>query len=381
MAYEIIELTEEQKTLCRDHYATLTLTKLTQLVFPDARDLDGKPVDGRSTEGKSVKAYVATIGGTVKASSHANRLNLPPIVLTEEQRQFIVTNAEAFRGKPMEMVRVLFKNEKLVAVSREAKVVYAYLREIYPDILNASDDMVDDVVYQLPPTIQALVQVVNGYVMTGDLRKAYQWGTLKPFEERCLRALMSYIRVFRFSYQCNQYDKKADREMFISTFMRFSHDKPDLTQIEIDQVLSAAVETVNIAQIERSIKRIDKMQDEIMEGLVTNDDGKVKKLGMADVELVNSIRTKHDAAKARLQKFLADLEETRSKRTKDREARNATILNLLEVWQQDEQRRQDIIDTQGIQEKEDDVKEFGRIRDFDDITAIIAGQSPDEACI
>lgn len=378
-SYEIIELTEDQKQLCRDHYGTDTLSELTQRVFPDAKDPDGKPVDGRSTEGKSVKAYVASIGGTVKASSNANRLNLPPVVLTEEQKRFIEDNAEAFRGKPMEMVRVLFKNDKLIAVSREAKAVYAYLREVYPDVLNANDDVVDDLIYQLPDTILKLVAVVNGYVLTGDNRKAYPWGALKPFEDRCLRALMSYMRVFRFAYQCNQYDRKADRELFISTFIRFTHDKPDLTQIEVDQCLNAAVETVNIIQIQRLINKLERSMQEVMEGLVTDDNGKIKKLSANEVELISQIRAKEDTAKGRLKQLMEALEENRAKRNKDRESRSASLLNLLEIWQNDEQKRQDMIDQNGIAEKEDDVKEFGRIRDFDDIVAIIAGQSPEEA--
>lgn len=379
MAFEILELTEEQKQIARDlHGSGANLSTITQKTFPDAIDANGNPVDGRSTEGKSVRAFIASIGGTVKTVSHVKGANLPPIVLTDEQKQFIETNAEAFRGKPLEMVRVLFNNDKLPAISREAKVVYAHLREVYPDVLNATDEPVEDAVYQLPATVMLLCGVVNTYVFTSDLRKVYQWGTLKPFEERCLRSLMSYMRNFRFPYQCNQYDKKADRELFISTFIRFAHDKPDLTQIEIDQVISAAVETVNIVQIQRLIRRMDKMQEEVMEGLVTDDNGKVKKLNMVDVEAINQVRSKEDTAKGRVKQLLEALEETRSKRTKDRADRAATILNLLEVWQNDEQMRQDIIDM-GIEEKNEDAKEFGRIRDFDDITAIIAGQSPDEA--
>ncbi len=222
---------------------------------------------------------------------------------------------------------------------------------------------------------------MNDYVTTGDVsRKVYVWGKLKSSEERCMRALMKYMRVYRVTYQASQYDKKSERELFLSTFIRFTHDKPDLTEIEVDQSISAASETVNIAQIERSIKRIDKIQEEIMMGGEVDDNGKVRKLGMSDVELINQIRAKHDLSKNRLKSLMEALEETRSKRQAGKNERNQSILNLLEAWQQDEQKRTDMI-AMGDREKAEDLKEVGRLRDLDDLTALISGQTEDEMAI
>lgn len=365
-------LTDEQKKMALELYPTVDHSTLVKMVSGN------QELDSRSSFGKALKTFIAGLGLKPKTIDHRKDPSLD-FELSETDKRFIENNIRSFRGKTLELARLIAKDEKVHALSKPFKVVYSYLKEIYPEAINSSDEPVDELEYRIPSTIQSLINLVNDYVTTGDMsRKVYVWGKLKSAEERCMRALMKYMRVYRVSYQAGQYERKSERELFLSTFIRFTHDKPDLTEIEVDQSISAASETVNIAQIERSIKRIDKIQEEIMLGGETDDNGKPKKLTMSDVELINQIRAKHDMAKNRLKTLMEGLEETRSKRQAGKNERNQSILNLLDPWMLDEQKRADMV-AMGDREQEEDVKEVGRLRDLDDLTALISGQTEDEA--
>ncbi len=255
------------------------------------------------------------------------------------------------------------------------------MKEVWPDSFNAaSEEPVTETAYSPPVTLSVLIGMVNSFVSTGDARKTYNGNTLKISEERQLKALMSYLRVFRFKYVASQYEKQVDRDLFISTFVRWAHDKPDLTAIEVDQMIGAADETVNLAQISRSIQRIDKMQEDIMDagGEIEEEGGKKRKFSMTDVEMINGIRTKHDQAKGRLEKLMSTLEDSRSKRIGQRDLRNNSILNLFDAWRDDPEWRADLIEI-GRREKEEDATEARRLRDMDDVIALISGQTLEEA--
>ena len=369
---EIPPLTEEQKKMALELYPTMTHPELVKKVFGDPT------LDSRSAQGRLLKTFVADLGLVPKTIDNRKDPSVA-FELTEDDKRFIEKNIRSFRGKTLELARVVGKDEKITPLSNPFKQVYAFLKEVYPEAISSSDEPVDDLEYKAPSTIQSLITLVNDYVTTGDVsRKVYVWGKLKSSEERCMRALMKYMRVYRVGYQASRYEKKSERELFLSTFIRFTHDKPDLTEIEVDQSISAAAETVNIAQIERTINRIDRIQEEIMMGGEVDENGKTKKLGMSDVEMINAVRSKYDAAKTQLAKLMANLEETRSKRQAGKNERNQSILNILEAWQQDEQKRTDLVVLMGDREKAEDEREVGRLRDLDDLTALISGQTEDE---
>ena len=96
------------------------------------------------------------------------------------------------------------------------------------------------------------------------------------------------------------------------------------------------------------------------------------------VELINTTRSKLDQAKGRLDTLITNLVGTRNKRMQDRDVRNSSILNLFDAWMKDEQKRNDLIEL-GIEEHEEDKRDVNRIKGVDDMTAIIAGMTEEEA--
>lgn len=372
MGYEILELTAEQKAIVDANYESKTINEMVPMVFgPEA-----KP-DSRTTEGRSIKAYLA----------NDNRKPLPSdfspsstMELSDSQKQQIEQMAPRMPkdGGMLELARIVWGNSSITPLHKEARLVFSHLKEVYPEGINVNEEPVEDTVWTPPPTMSGLVGLVNGFVQQSNNDKTYNLNVIKPNERKCLEQLMMYMRVFRFKYVASQYDKRVDRDLFLSTFIRWTHTKPDLTEIEVDQMISAAEETVNIAQIGRSIQRIDKMHEEIAAGEVKDDNGKKVKLGMAEVELIGSVRTKYDAAKKRLESLMKTLETTRSERLKGVQAKYTSIWDLLEPWMKDDERRNKWIDA-GIAEKEEDAAEVERLSGLEDLIAVVSGQTKDEA--
>jgi hypothetical protein len=369
MPYEIWELTDEQKALVLSLYKTTKLGDMVPKVYPGAK------ADGRTTEGRSIQAFLAGIDIKPETTVVEHE---GPVTLTKEQEEAI----ERLIGRcksTLELARTVFNDKELKQLSSRYRAVWEYKQRVYPEAIDVGDAPVDEKLFQPPSTIQSLTTVVNKWVTIGKSNaKVYTWGQLKASEERCLHALMGYMRTYSFIYTASQYEKQVDRDLFISQFVRWSHDKPDLTQIEVDQMVLAAGERVNIAQIDRTIQRLDKMQEEIASGGEVDENGKPRKLSMTDVELINAVRTKHDAAKKRLSDLMKDLEEVRSKRIDAKRNRYGSIIDILDAFGKDEDSRNRIFINEGIAEKDEDKEEVERLSGVDELHALISGQSKEE---
>lgn len=368
--YALIELTEAQKALVLANVKTMRLGELTALVFPGA-----KP-DGRTTEGKSIQAYLAGLD----QRSETSKDPVGPSELTDPQRAMIDVLLKEGRVKSsIELAKLVFPDVTVKPLSREWRAVYAYVKERYPDSFSVTEEPVADVQYEPPDRMQTLIGVVNVYVPTGEAqRKTYNPATLKVSDERNLKALMSYLRNYTLKYQASSYDKEVDRHLFLSTFIRWTHDKADLTQMEQDSMVSAAAERVTVAQLDREIQDIKRYHESIMAGDVIDAAGKAKRYGMAEVEQISQTRLRHDASKGRLEKLMSGLEEARSKRLGQRDERNNSILNLFDAFRDDPTWRAAIIGV-GQREKDEDAAEVARLKDMDDVIALITGQSEEEA--
>lgn len=370
-AKPLIELTDAQKAIALANCTKLKLGELVALVFP------GQEPDGRTLHGKSLRAFLAGVGQQVDTTETP----AAALELTDAQKQMIGELIKSGRVKSsVEMAKLVFPGVTIKNLSREQRAVFGYMREFYPDSFNVTEEPVASAQYEPPQRLQELIGIVNGYVMTGDVnRKTYNPNTLKVSDERNLKALMAYMRVYRFKYVASTYEKQVDRELFVSTFIRWAHNKSDLTEMEVDQMISAASETVNIAQMEREIQDIKRYHQSIMTGdEVDEKTGKPKRFGMTDVEQISQTRTKFDQAKSRLMVLMEALETARSDRLDAQKDRNATLLNMFEAWMNDPDWRADIVEM-GKQEKREDAKEARRIATIEDLIALISGQSEEEA--
>lgn len=370
--YQLIELTDEQKAYIDANWDKQDLLTLTRNVF------NNQELDGRSTQGRSVKAYIANQGNEVKTV--ADKPKKGPYMLTDAQKQSVVSLLNTETPPPVkEIFKMLFPDIKsYTPLCAEYQALSRFVKSVNEEAMDIWEEPVLERRYKGPTGLQNVIGIVNRYVSNpvDPSRALYDVNTIKPGQEKNLKALLSYMRSTKFILQASQYERKADRDLFESTFVRFVQDKAvDLIPEEVDMYIAAASETVQVAQIERGIQKQERLIEECLEG--QDEDGSRARLSMSLVESVNSLREKLDKSKGRLKGLIESVSGSRSKRIDNKTNKNDHLGNLLAIWA-DPETRQRLIEL-GMKEHEQDKNEYARIRDAEDSWALIAGMDENEA--
>jgi hypothetical protein len=145
--------------------------------------------------------------------------------------------------------------------------------------------------------------------------------------------LIGYLHTYRFIAQMNNYISKNDRTLAEDAFIRATHDKPDLEQQDIDQYIEYANQVVNGFKVQRRSEQLSQQ----LENITTSNDESLK-ISMSLVEAIGKASTEYHQCLGRQQKLLDDLREKRSARMSKKMQENASILNLIDAWKQEETR-------------------------------------------
>jgi hypothetical protein len=355
-----IVLTEEQKT------KIIEIWKANPKAPPFLKDISkvifNKEVDGRSKEGKAIKEFLALQNFVPKVTQ--DYIPKDEIVLTDEQKEFAVNNAGTMNA--LEIAKTLFNNNNLTNLNKETRTINEYLKTIDKKALYAdTDEVPSDVVYKAPRTFERMLFKINKYIHEGiDKDK------ITHRQRKEVNAIIGYMNTYRFGHQINTYTNQTDRELFESSFVRYTHDKCDLTQEEVDQYIVLATEVVISSSIQAAIIRLQDLLDE-----QTGNPDNVK-ISMSLVEAINTARTEYNQCVNRQQKLLNDLKEKRSDRLKNQIKENASILNLVQMWK-DEDSRQKLIKLANLR-KQVLTDEVQRLTTMDEVKCRILGISQEE---
>lgn len=356
-------LDDAQKEFIEKHWH-YDLKTLTQQVFSNPA------ITLRNVECKAVKMYLGTIGKVAVGLPTEQQPVAAFMVseLTEEQKEYIRNNMAESSG-PLEMARVLFKNERLLPTSREYRMVHIYCKQI-DSSYHRDDELVDDIDYVPPKSILHLIGKLNKYIpsRSDDGSKAlFDYNKLTSTEERNFRSLISYLRIPRFKIEADKYIKRIDRVLFESTFMGFVYDKGDLLAEEVHQYISLASEVVITHQIDKMVQKLD----ERLNAMLDTGDGTIR---MPEVELLNAVREKSNKSKEQQKKLLDNLVEKRSERLQNRLQANASVLNLVEIWKKSADRKR-IIEL-AVKRNDGLRKEVERLSSLDSLRAEVYGLDP-----
>jgi len=360
MSEEVI-LTEEQRKIVLDLWNSRqndppSLLTLIQAAFPD------RDIDGRSKEGRAVKDFLAT--RKLKARGQHEYKPKQKIELTEEHQEFVRNHIALM--SPKEIACIIFENPDITPLHQETRTVVEYaeaLGEEQETFQPNSETPMSN--YKPPKTFDKTMYRINKYVLDGiDKNKIH------PKQKRDINALIGYLHVFRFNHQINTYDNTVDRELFESSFVRYTYDKCDLTQEEVDEYIVLATEVVIASNIQRRISRLS----ELMDGAADDTEG--RRLSMGLVSAINDAQTEYNQCVNRQQKLLSDLKEKRSDRLKKQIKENASILNLVQMWKEEESRKK-LIQLAELRKKT--VKEeVQKLSTIDEVKARILGLTEDE---
>ena len=360
---QVIELTEEQKKLVLDEWNSRPnnppgIKELTEKAFPDVPE---ELKDGRSKYGRAIKVFLAT--RQIKAHGaheHQGRV----INLAEEDKEFIQNNVSMMSGQ--EMARVLFADNTLTNLHQEVRTVNEYIKSLGSVPTFSDPEEVPSGNYKIPKTFAAALSKINKYVPNSSINKT----KLTPKNKKDINSLMGYLSTHRFSHQINSLQTEQDRELFESSFVRYTYDKGELSQEEVDQYVILSTEVIIASNIQ---ERIEHLQN-LLETSANDTEG--RRISMSLVQAISAGQTEYNQCVNRQQKLLGDLKEKRSDLLKREIKENASILNLVQMWREEESRK-DMIKLAEIRKKA--VKEeIHRLSTLDEVKARILGISEDE---
>jgi hypothetical protein len=360
MSENLPELTEEQQLKLLNEWNNRpdnppSLVELVKLAF------DRDDLDGRSKEGKAVKEFLASRSIKPRKSHEYQAKGLKE--LDNDQKEYISNNCHTMTG--LEMAKILFKNETLTNLSQETRSVLEYMKIIPSNVKfnNTENEEVANGIYKPPRSEERTIAKVNKYVLDGiDKTK------ITHAQKREINALIGYMNTHRFIHQINIYDNEPDRELFESSFIRYTYNKADLTQEEVDQYIVLCTEVLISSNIQQTISVL---QDQIDRAI--QEDGKIP---MALVEASNTARKEYNDCVNRQQKLNNDLKVKRSERLSKQVKETASVINLVQMWKEEESRAKLL--KMAEMRKQVLEKEIDRLSTMEEVKCKILGISRDE---
>jgi len=311
---EKIALTEEQKEYIQSNYKkTPNLIQLTKDVFMDEK------LDGRSREGRAVREYMAQQDYKYQTTKHPK---VKGVNLNADQKEFILQNVDAGM-KAFEITRLLFDGREVTPLSKETLTVAAFIEEQAPEKVHVKDSALGTV-YKPVKEIAAAIDKVNEVAdqnlspekLTVQLRKN-------------IETLLGFLKAPRLVHTINNYTNKADRELFEAEFIRATWDKPDLTSDEVNLYINVCIDYINLMNIQKAIDKLNQMFEDC-------EDQRDMTVRLA--ELLKTKSEEYNQCEKRMESLITRLNGDRAKRVQNKHQQNASILSLVQLFQEEEER-------------------------------------------
>jgi len=292
---------------------------------------------GRSKESKEVRDYLISAGFLTKKDKPKPAASF---ALTQDHLEFIDKNIKTGIS-PKQITELLFNKQFQgldnlnVFITQEYRAVHKYIKEKYPDNLVDNESGVNER-YSVPRSIKTVINKVNKWCGQNVSEEK-----LSLQHRKYLEKLLVYLSSPRFVGNYDSYTSLTDKDLFEAEFVRSIWDKPDLTIDEINLYINVCMDYINLRQIDVKKNKINEMFNE------TQDQ---KDLTMRLTETLKSISEEYNQCAQRIDKSIQKLNGERSKRVEQHNQKNASIINLVELFQ-DESERKMMIQIADMQKK------------------------------
>lgn len=310
-----MNLTSEQKSKVQEAFSlNPDLNEIVKHVF------DNPQLDGRSKEGREIRRYMIESG--MKFNT-ARREKKEDIVFTQEQKKLIIDQANLGLSS-LAIAELLFPKQEVKPLSMEQRAVFALMREINPDY-NPSQDT-DAVLssYVAPKAAARVVKKIND--ATGNV---FEEEKINRQHRICVEKLTVNLNNSRFVKIMNNYTLKDDRELFEQEFIRLTWDKPDLTSDEINLYMNVCKEIINLEVISKHLNKLNDMFD------IANDQ---EEMSVRLAEIIKAKSSEYHQCETRIENLTKKLQGDRSSRMQSKQKENASLLALVQFFQDEEER-------------------------------------------
>jgi hypothetical protein len=347
-----MQLTEDQKKYIRENHAlTPDLIELTQTVFQD------ESIDGRSKEGRAVRKFCVEEKIDFKTTKHEK---VSDVNISEEQAEFVLEYAREGMN-PYQIAVLLFPDIKVTPLSKETLVVTEFLNENGPEG-QVAEPTGYKFQYIPPSTSTVIVAKINE-----ASHSEWQPNKLSIAQRDCADALKRYIGSPRFAQTIGAYLAEDDRSLFEAEFVRAVYDKPDLTNDEVNLYINVCIDYINLKHIQKAMNKLDKMFDE------------AESQQDMTVRLAELLKTKSDEynqCEKRMESLIQKLQGDRAKRISLQREQYASILSLVQIFQDEEERKRMVMIAE--MQKAAVEEEANRFEDMADWKARILGVGKNE---
>lgn len=309
-----MELSDEQIEFLRENSKKhQDLNILTQRCFGD------DSLDGRTKEGRSVRKYLIENDIKFKTKFKARQ---EQIEFTDQQEEFIIQQAKASLSS-LEIAKLLFPDKRVNPLSLEQRAVLKVIRDINPDIMPSKDSGALDS-YIAPKATSRIVKKINDATgMTLEESK------LNRQSQICIERLGIHLNNSRFLKIMNNYLDVSDRELFEQEFVRLTWDKPDLTADEINLYLNVCKEIINLEVVSKHLNKLNDMFD------IADDQ---TEMSVRLAEIIKAKSSEYHQCEGRIENLTKKLQGDRGERMKNKTKDNASILSIVQMFQEKEER-------------------------------------------
>ena len=307
------DLTDEQKAYIKENYNRFPdLIELTRKVFGDPE------LDGRTKEGKLVRKYLIECGYKYKTTKRRAK----DVSLTEEQKEFVITSSKEDMNS-FQIACLIWPDRQLTPLSKETLVVGDHIKNNNISCLKPEDTALGDQ-YEPPQTVFATVKLINSYTGSSIKHDAL---TLK--HKKCVEQVVKFLSTPRFSQVINGYTDTKDRELFEAEFIRTTWDKPDLTADEINLYINVCIDYISLKNISIAMEKLNRMFHEA-------EDQRDMTVRLA--ELLKTKSDEYNQCEKRMESLINRLNGDRARRIQGKQEENASILSLVELFQDEKER-------------------------------------------
>ena len=312
-------LSEEQKKLIVDNYDKIPdLIRLTKLVY------NNDALDGRSKEGRAVREFLIEQGLKFKTTKREKVKN---VTLNKEQKEFILNSAEDGMSA-YEVACLMFPDKRITPLSKETLVTAEYIRKHAPEQVHDSESALGTR-YESPRNLLESLNRINKFA-----NESLELNKLPIHEKKCIETLKNFLSSPRFLQTINSYNNEADRELFEAEFIRAAWDKPDLTADEINLYINVCVDYINLKNISGHIEKLNRMFNEADEQ---------QDMTVRLAELLKTKSEEYNQCEKRMESLIQKLNGDRAKRIDSRRKDNASILSLVRLFQDEEERKRMVL--------------------------------------
>jgi hypothetical protein len=305
---------EQQEFIDKNHDTTPDLIELTRRVFNDA------DLDGRTKEGRAVREYLSQKGISYKT---VNSPRGKKIDFTPEQKDFIVQYANEGMNS-FQIAQIIFPDRVVKNLSSEQRAVVSFLKEYAPGSVRLEDSAIDEN-YNPPTSVEELMKKINYFSGSKLVQEK-----LTALEKKCIEYMGIFLRSPRFVMIINGFTDERDRNLFEAEFIRATWDKPDLTSDEVNLYINVCVDYINLKNIRNHIEKLNRMFNEAEEQ---------QDMSIRLAELLKTKSEEYNQCEKRMESLIQRLNGDRAKRVANRREENASILSLVQAFQNEEERK------------------------------------------